>query len=243
MPAGARSRSRYRREERRRGPDGAATGGNPWRRNMRGPYRDSPRLARPSSSRRVARRVIMIPGWSTCLPALNDTRLIPSTTREPHRLLFPRQCPRGTFSEMLAHFLDGIVLPLGRRPLGRRPTRRPTVRCRAPGRPTCTICPHEALRLGRWRRRRRFRGAPVNVVFLRCVRRGGPPSLLGRAPAAIPSIRHPRRGWGPVTSLGPRPAIPSAANPQHPEALLESSAVFSPGNRPARNRPGGDAAT
>lgn len=67
------------------------------------------RLARELEPAQVRGRVIMIP--TVNMPAaLNDTRLSPIDDRDLNRC-FPGN-PRGSFSEMLAHFLDGIVLPL-----------------------------------------------------------------------------------------------------------------------------------
>lgn len=66
------------------------------------------RLARTLDPARVQGRVIMIPAYN--IPAvLNDTRLSPVDNRDINRC-FPGD-PKGTFSEMLAHFLDGYVLP------------------------------------------------------------------------------------------------------------------------------------
>ena len=66
------------------------------------------RLARTLDPAKVQGRVIMIPAFN--LPAvLNDTRLSPVDNRDMNRC-FPGN-PKGTFSEMLAHFLDGYVLP------------------------------------------------------------------------------------------------------------------------------------
>lgn len=65
-------------------------------------------LARTLDPARIQGRVIMIPAYN--IPAvLNDTRLSPIDGRDMNRC-FPGD-PRGTFSEMLAHFLDGSVLP------------------------------------------------------------------------------------------------------------------------------------
>ncbi len=67
------------------------------------------RLARSLDPAKVQGRVIMIPAYN--IPAvLNDTRLSPVDNRDMNRC-FPGN-PKGTFSEMLAHFLDGYVLPL-----------------------------------------------------------------------------------------------------------------------------------
>ena len=67
------------------------------------------RLARSLDPAMVEGRVIMIPAYN--IPAvLNDTRLSPVDNRDMNRC-FPGNA-KGTFSEMLAHFLDGYVLPL-----------------------------------------------------------------------------------------------------------------------------------
>ncbi|MBN9021731.1 MAG: succinylglutamate desuccinylase/aspartoacylase family protein [Rhizobiales bacterium] len=67
------------------------------------------RLARTLDPATVQGRVVMIPAYN--IPAvLNDTRLSPVDNRDMNRC-FPGN-PKGTFSEMLAHFLDGHVLPL-----------------------------------------------------------------------------------------------------------------------------------
>ena len=67
------------------------------------------RLARSLDPAKVQGRVIMIPALN--MPAvLNDTRLSPVDNRDMNRC-FPGN-PRGTFSEMLAHFVDTVVLPL-----------------------------------------------------------------------------------------------------------------------------------
>lgn len=66
-------------------------------------------LARALDPARVQGRVIMIPAYN--IPAvLNDTRLSPVDNRDMNRC-FPGNA-KGTFSEMLAHFLDGYILPL-----------------------------------------------------------------------------------------------------------------------------------
>ena len=66
------------------------------------------RLAQTLDPAKVQGRVIMIPAYN--MPAvLNDTRLSPVDNRDMNRC-FPGN-PRGTFSEMLAHFLDSNVLP------------------------------------------------------------------------------------------------------------------------------------
>jgi len=67
------------------------------------------RLARTLDPATVQGRVIMIPAYN--IPAvLNDTRLSPVDNRDMNRC-FPGNA-KGTFSEMLAHFLDGYILPL-----------------------------------------------------------------------------------------------------------------------------------
>lgn len=66
-------------------------------------------LARALDPAKVQGRVIMIPAYN--IPAvLNDTRLSPVDNRDMNRC-FPGNA-KGTFSEMLAHFLDGHILPL-----------------------------------------------------------------------------------------------------------------------------------
>ena len=66
------------------------------------------RLARTLDPATIEGRVIMIPAVN--IPAvLNDTRLSPVDNRDLNRC-FPGD-PRGTFSEMLAHFVDAFVLP------------------------------------------------------------------------------------------------------------------------------------
>jgi N-alpha-acetyl-L-2,4-diaminobutyrate deacetylase len=66
------------------------------------------RLARMLDPATVQGRVIMIPALN--MPAvMNDTRLSPVDNRDMNRC-FPGN-PRGTFSEMLAHFIDALVLP------------------------------------------------------------------------------------------------------------------------------------
>lgn len=66
-------------------------------------------LARTLDPARVQGRVVMIPAYN--IPAvLADTRLSPVDNRDMNRC-FPGN-PRGTFSEMLAHFLDSHILPL-----------------------------------------------------------------------------------------------------------------------------------
>lgn len=66
-------------------------------------------LARSLDPARVEGRIIMIPAYN--IPAvLNDTRLSPVDNRDMNRC-FPGN-PKGTFSEMLAHFLDGYILPM-----------------------------------------------------------------------------------------------------------------------------------
>jgi N-alpha-acetyl-L-2,4-diaminobutyrate deacetylase len=66
------------------------------------------RLARSLDPATVQGRVIMIPALN--IPAvMNDTRLSPVDNRDMNRC-FPGN-PRGTFSEMLAHFIDAMILP------------------------------------------------------------------------------------------------------------------------------------
>jgi N-alpha-acetyl-L-2,4-diaminobutyrate deacetylase len=66
------------------------------------------RLARSLDPATVQGRVIMIPALN--IPAvMNDTRLSPVDNRDMNRC-FPGN-PRGTFSEMLAHFIDAVILP------------------------------------------------------------------------------------------------------------------------------------
>lgn len=67
------------------------------------------RLARSLDSAAIQGRVIMIPALN--IPAvMNDTRLSPVDNRDMNRC-FPGN-PKGTFSEMLAHFVDAVLLPL-----------------------------------------------------------------------------------------------------------------------------------
>lgn len=67
------------------------------------------RLARSLDPASIQGRVIMIPALN--IPAvMNDTRLSPVDNRDMNRC-FPGN-PRGTFSEMLAHFVDAVLLPL-----------------------------------------------------------------------------------------------------------------------------------
>ncbi|CAH1649653.1 MAG: succinylglutamate desuccinylase/aspartoacylase family protein [Chelatococcus sp.] len=66
------------------------------------------RLARSLDPSTIQGRVIMIPALN--MPAvMNDTRLSPVDNRDMNRC-FPGN-PRGTFSEMLAHFVDALLLP------------------------------------------------------------------------------------------------------------------------------------
>lgn len=66
------------------------------------------RLAQQLDPAEVSGRVIMLQAVN--IPAaLNGTRLSPIDDRDLNRC-FPGD-PRGTFSSMLAHFLDGVVLP------------------------------------------------------------------------------------------------------------------------------------
>lgn len=65
------------------------------------------KLARSLDPARIQGRVILMPAVN--IPAvLNDTRLSPIDNRDINRC-FPGN-PRGTFSEMLAHFLDTVIL-------------------------------------------------------------------------------------------------------------------------------------
>jgi predicted deacylase len=65
-------------------------------------------LARTLDPATIQGRVIMMPAVN--VPAvLNDTRLSPVDNRDLNRS-FPGN-PRGTFSEMLAHFVDSVILP------------------------------------------------------------------------------------------------------------------------------------
>jgi predicted deacylase len=65
-------------------------------------------LARTLDPATIQGRVIMMPAVN--VPAvLNDTRLSPVDDRDLNRC-FPGN-PRGTFSEMLAHFVDSVILP------------------------------------------------------------------------------------------------------------------------------------
>lgn len=67
------------------------------------------RLSRELDPARVQGRVIMMPAVN--IPAvMADTRLSPIDQRDINRC-FPGD-PRGTFSQMLAHFLDSVILPL-----------------------------------------------------------------------------------------------------------------------------------
>lgn len=66
-------------------------------------------LARTLDPATVQGRVIILPAVN--IPAvLNDTRLSPVDNRDMNRC-FPGN-PRGTFSEMLAHYLDAVILPM-----------------------------------------------------------------------------------------------------------------------------------
>jgi predicted deacylase len=66
------------------------------------------RLARSLDPAMIQGRVIMIPAVN--MPAvLNDTRLSPVDNRDLNRC-FPGNA-RGTFSDMLAHFIDAVLLP------------------------------------------------------------------------------------------------------------------------------------
>jgi N-alpha-acetyl-L-2,4-diaminobutyrate deacetylase len=67
------------------------------------------RLARELDPATVQGRVIMMPAVN--IPAvLHDTRLSPVDDRDLNRC-FPGD-PAGTFSQMLAHFIDTVILPL-----------------------------------------------------------------------------------------------------------------------------------
>jgi len=67
------------------------------------------RLARELRPEEVQGRVIMMPAVN--VPAvIADTRLSPADGRDMNRC-FPGD-PGGTFSQMLAHFLDSVILPL-----------------------------------------------------------------------------------------------------------------------------------
>lgn len=67
------------------------------------------RLARSLDPASIQGRVILIPALN--IPAvMNDTRLSPVDNRDMNRC-FPGN-PKGTFSEMLAHFVDAMLLPL-----------------------------------------------------------------------------------------------------------------------------------
>jgi len=66
-------------------------------------------LARTLDPARVQGRIIMMPAVN--IPAvLNDTRLSPVDNRDMNRC-FPGNA-KGTFSEMLAHYLDAVILPM-----------------------------------------------------------------------------------------------------------------------------------
>lgn len=67
------------------------------------------RLALTLRPEEIQGRVIIMPAVN--VPAvMNDTRLSPVDNRDLNRC-FPGD-RRGTFSEMLAHFMDGVILPL-----------------------------------------------------------------------------------------------------------------------------------
>jgi predicted deacylase len=67
------------------------------------------RLAREIDPAQVQGRIILMPAVN--IPAvMNDTRLSPVDNRDLNRC-FPGD-PRGTFSEMIAHFLDSVILPM-----------------------------------------------------------------------------------------------------------------------------------
>lgn len=66
------------------------------------------KLARTLDYKQIQGRVILMPAVN--VPAvLNDTRLSPIDNRDINRC-FPGSA-RGTFSEMLAHFMDSVILP------------------------------------------------------------------------------------------------------------------------------------
>ena len=66
-------------------------------------------LGRTLDPAKVQGRVIILPAVN--IPAvLADTRLSPADSRDMNRC-FPGN-PRGTFSEMLAHYLDAVILPM-----------------------------------------------------------------------------------------------------------------------------------
>lgn len=66
------------------------------------------KLARTLDAKKIQGRVILMPAVN--IPAvLNDTRLSPIDNRDINRC-FPGNA-RGTFSEMLAHFMDTVILP------------------------------------------------------------------------------------------------------------------------------------
>lgn len=67
------------------------------------------RLAREIDPAKIQGRVILMPAVN--IPAvMNDTRLSPVDSRDLNRC-FPGD-PRGSFSEMIAHFLDSVILPM-----------------------------------------------------------------------------------------------------------------------------------
>jgi N-alpha-acetyl-L-2,4-diaminobutyrate deacetylase len=67
------------------------------------------RFAREIEPAAVQGRIIMLPAVN--IPAvMNDTRLSPIDNRDLNRC-FPGD-PKGTFSEMLAHFIDSALLPM-----------------------------------------------------------------------------------------------------------------------------------
>ena len=95
-----------RRAEERLGPTVLLTGG------VHGDEYEGPiavsRLAQALKPEQIQGRVIMMPAVN--VPAvMNDTRLSPVDDRDLNRC-FPGN-PRGTFSQMLAHFMDSVVLP------------------------------------------------------------------------------------------------------------------------------------
>lgn len=67
------------------------------------------KLARTLDPATLQGRVIMLPAFN--IPAvMANTRLSPIDDRDINRC-FPGN-PKGTFSEMIAHFLDGVILPM-----------------------------------------------------------------------------------------------------------------------------------
>ncbi len=99
-------RDPHRRSQERQGTDGAVprgVHGNDMR--VRSPSR---RLARTLDPKQIEGRVILMPAVN--MPAvLANTRLSPADGRDINRC-FPGD-PRGTFSFMLAHWMDAVLLP------------------------------------------------------------------------------------------------------------------------------------